>query len=454
MSPGKLEFKKSLRLYRESLKYFPAGVNSNARAMRTSCPAFTPCTFFIRRAKGSKIWDADGNKYIDYRLGYGPIILGHSHGAVHSAVHKIDEKGLIHAFEHEGTMEAAKKIQRCVPSMEMMRFANSGTEATMSAVRVARAYTKKDKIIKFDGHYHGHHDYVLFSTSHMFRSEQPGYVKTVRTSLGIPKPIDKLVIVEDWNSFEAIEKCVKRHHKSTAAIITEPVMGNASAIMPKEGYLKHLKELCEKYGLLLIFDEVKTGFRVALGGAQQFFHVKPDISTFAKALGNGYPVAVFGGRRDIMQTVGPGKVAHGGTYSANPVSIAAVNAVLDELMKKNALAHVRRSSRKLMRGIDCIFSAHSIPHIVQGAPGMFQLVPTRKRAIHNYRELMFSDKQLFARFQYELLRRGVMLDEDMEEPIYVSYSHSRKDLDSTLAAFEDSVRDALVPRTSLRRAAA
>ncbi len=450
MCAPKLRFKKSMQLYKESLKLFPAGVNSNARAWRSSCPSFMPCTFFIKKAHGSKVWDVDGNKYIDYRLGYGPVILGHCYKPVRKAVHKVIKTSTLDGFEHKETIELAKKIQQCVPSMEMMRFANSGTEATMSAVRVARAYTKKQKIIKFDGHYHGHHDYVLFSIHHRFGSEKAKYVKMATASLGIPKPINRLVVVEDWNNFEAIEKTVKRHHKDVAAIITEPIMGNASAIMPRPGYLRHLKELCEKYDILLIFDEVKTGFRVSVGGAQELFKVRPHLSTFAKAMGNGYPVALFGGQKDIMEMIGPGKVMHGGTYSANPVSIAAANATLDELMKKKVYRHVKWYSRKMINNIDGILSHHNIPHVVQGASGMFQVVFTKKHKIHSYRELRFSDKSMFSRFQYELLKRGIMLDEDMEEPIYISYSHSRKDLDQTLHAFEDSVHDAMIPRTSLR----
>lgn len=446
----KLKFSKSMHLFKESFKLFPAGVNSNSRAWRTSCPSYMPCTFFIKRAHGSKIWDVDGNRYIDYRLGYGPIILGHCYKSVRKAVHNAIKTSTLDGFEHKETIELAKKIQHCVPSMEMMRFANSGTEATMSAVRVARACTKKNKIIKFDGHYHGHHDYVLFSTHHMFRSEQKKYVKMATASTGVPKSISKLVIVEDWNNFEAIEKTVKKHHKDVAAIITEPIMGNASAIMPKPGYLKHLKELCEKHGIVLIFDEVKTGFRVSLGGAQKVFGVRPHMSTFAKALGNGYPIAVFGGQKDMMELIGPGKVAHGGTYSANPISVAAANATLDVLMKRNVYGHVKSYTRKLVNSIDGILSKKQIPHDIQGTSGMFQFIFTKKKHVYSYRDLSFSDKSFYAQLQYELLKRGVMLDEDVEEPLYISYSHSNSDLEHTLGAFEDSIKDALVPRTSLR----
>lgn len=448
--PAKLNLNESMKLYKESAKLFPAGVNSNARAWRTTCPTYMPCTLFIKKAIGSKIWDVDGNKYIDYRLAYGPIILGHSHPAVHKAVHAMDEKDVLDAFEHENAIEAAMRIKKCMPSVELMRFCNSGTEATMSAVRVARAYTKKNKILKFDGHYHGHHDYLLFSTHHRYGSEKAKYVKMVPASLGIPDYIKRLVIVEDWNNFYAIEKRIKKQHSEIAAVITEPIMGNAAAIMPRHGYLRHLKELCERYDILLIFDEVKTGFRVSLGGAQELFKVKPHLTTMAKAMGNGYPVAAFGGLRDVMEMIGPGKVMHGGTYSANPVSMAATNATLRVLAKKKTYSHIKWYGQKLMKGVHAVLEENKIPHLINGVPAMFQVVFTRRHHIHNYRELRYCDKPLSSRFQYELLKRGVMIDEDMEEPLYVSLAHSKQDLEHTINAYEDSVKDALVPRTSLR----
>lgn len=447
--PKKLNLKESMRLYREALKLFPAGVNSNARLWRATCPTYLPCTLFIKRAKGSHVWDVDNNEYIDYRLGYGPIILGHNYPVVPRALHKAHIQADVYALENPIELLVANKIKKCISSMELMRFANSGTEATMAAVRVARAYTKKEKIIKFDGHYHGSHDYVLFSTKHKFGSEQKKYVKMSEASTGIPKAIRRLVIVEDWNNFDAIEKTVKRSHSNVAAIITEPIMGNAGAIMPRPGYLKHLKELCEKYDILLIFDEVKTGFRVSLGGAQKLFGVRPHLSTFAKAFGNGFPIALFGGEKAIMQEIGPGKVLHGGTYSANPAAMLAANATLSELMKARTFKRINDYGKKMMKGIDSILDHHNIPHIVQGVPAMFQFWLTRRRHLNDYRELRFCNKMLYSRFQYEMLKRGVMFDEDNEECLYLSYSHSKKDLEHTLTAFEDSVHDALIPRTPL-----
>jgi glutamate-1-semialdehyde 2,1-aminomutase len=263
-------------------------------------------------------------------MGFGPVILGHSDPRIHEAVHRVDENGLIYALSHELEIRVAKKIVSMVPCADMVRFCNSGTEATMHAIRVARAFTHREKIVKFEGMYHGAHDYVLYSTDPPFDALR-GPVRTLPQSAGIPKAIDKLCLVERWNDFDRIEKLVKRQGSEIAAIITEPIMGNCSAIMPRDGYLKHLRSLCSDHRILLIFDEVKTGFRVGRGGAQARFGVTPDLATFAKSMGNGYPVACFAGRRDIMDIIGPTKVVHGGTYSGNPVSLAAVDATLDIL---------------------------------------------------------------------------------------------------------------------------
>lgn len=447
--PKKLKIKESMRLYRESSKYFPAGVNSNARVWKGPFSSFMPCALFVRKASGSHIWDVDGNRYIDYRLGYGPIILGHNHPAIRRTLHRSHVDADVYALENPAEIEVAARVRKCVPSLELMRFANSGTEATMAAIRVARAYTKKEKIIKFDGHYHGAHDYVLFSTHHRFGSDVKKYVKTVPASRGVPNAIKNLVIVEDWNDFNAIERTVKKNKDKVAAIITEPIMGNAAGIMPRPGYLKHLKELCDRYGIVLIFDEVKTGFRVGLGGAQEMFGVTPHLSTFAKALGNGFPIALFGGEKEIMKEIGPGKVLHGGTFSANPAAMLAATATLDILMKKQVFKHMNSYGKNMSRSVSAVFRRHNIPHVVNGVPEMFQFLFTKKRHVFNYKDMRYCDKSLYSRLHYELLKRGVMLDEDNEEPIYTSFAHSAKDMKHTIEALEDSIDDALIPRTAL-----
>lgn len=436
----------SLRLFEEQIKYFPAGVNSNARLWKGLTPNYNASTIFVHKAKGAYLWDVDGNKYIDYRLGYGPVILGHSYEKIHKAVEKAEANGLVYALDNEYELKVAKLVRSMVPCAEKMRFANSGTEATMAAVRLARAYTGKEKIVKFEGHFHGTHDYVLFSTDGNFSGPLN---EPVPMSLGIPKAIKDLVLVEQWNDFEAIEKLVKEHHQEIAAIITEPIMGNASAIVPKDGYLRHLKELCDSYNIVLIFDEVKTGFRLRRGGAQEMFGVVPHLATYAKSMGNGYPIAMFAGFEELMDLIGPHMVAHGGTYSANPVSLAACEATLKEYKKNVVFNHLQSYGKRLINGMISIFDDHKIPHIISGRSQMFQMLFTKQESVYTYRDLKHCNMDFYAKLQHELLTRGVMIDEDNEEVIFLSYSHGKKELDTTLKAIDDSIDAAKVMRSNI-----
>ena len=317
-----------------------------------------------------------------------------------------------------------------VPCAEKVRFANSGTESTMTAIRIARGSTKKEKIIKFQGHYHGHHDYLLFSTQHCRFDicKEPA-------SLGIPKVIGDLLFVEKWNDFEGVEKTIKQHHREIAAIILEPVMANATVIPPEPGFLRHLRELCDKYNIVMIFDEVKTGFRLGLGGAQEMFHVTPDLATFAKSLGNGYPIACVAGKKEMMSMIRKGGVFHGGTYAANPVSLTAANATLDYLMKKDVYERIGLHGKRLMKGMEHVLQEQKIRGIGQGYPSMFNFIFTNKEKIITFNDLKSADFDLFEKIHTPLLREGVMIDEDPEEPMYLSYSHSNADVKETLEAF-------------------
>ena len=431
-------FKKSFNLYAEALKYLPSGVSSNARLWRAGiCPPGLPCTLFVKRAKGAYIWDVDGNRYIDYRLGYGPVILGHNYSKVSSAVHEAEKLGAVYAAGHEMEIKVAKKLCSIIPSAEMVRFSNTGTEATMNAIRIARAATKKDKVIKFEGHFHGTHDYLLWSTQPPFDWPLRKHNQTPhQQSLGIPEAIKETILVERWNNFESIEKTVRENQDKVAAIITEPIMGNSAAIMPKDGYLKHLRELCDRHDILLIFDEVKTGFRADLGGAQKLFGVTPDISAIAKAMGNGYPVSAIVGKKEYMDLVGPGKVSHGGTYSSNPVSLAAVYATIQEMERKSVIDRVNRFGRKLMEGLNEVLNDLGIPHIINGIPAMFQIAFTNKSELREWRDLEFCELKMYPLLQADLMGRGVMTDADIEEPIFLSYSHKQKEIDQTLEAYQ------------------
>ncbi len=421
-------YKNSMKLFREAAHFLPGGSNSSPRLWRGVCPSNLPCALFAKKAQGSHIWDVDGNKYIDYRLGFGPVILGHSNSVVQQAVHRAERRGQIFALNNELEITVAKKIISMVPCAEKVRFANSGTEATSATLRVARGYTRKDKIVKFAGHYHGTTDYLLYSTEPPFGWPAS---RPLVSSLGIPSILKDLLFVEEWNNFVSIEQTLRKHHKEIAAVICEPVMGNASVIPPLPGYLQHLRELCTRYDALLIFDEVKTGFRLAPGGAQQYFKVTPDLGAFAKSLGNGYPIAAIAGRSDIMDIIGTKKVFHGGTYSSNPVSLTAASATLDLLKKGHVYDHIGNYGTRLMQGIAKLFRDYQIPGLVQGFPGMFQFLFIN-HDVTMYNHLKDADMQAFANLHTHLLRHGVMLDEDNEEPIFISSSHSNKDLRHTL----------------------
>jgi len=335
----------------------------------------------------------------------------------------------------------------------MVRFCNSGTEATMHAIRVARAYTKREAVVKFEGMYHGAHDYLLFSTDPPFDRAR-GAPKAIPMSAGIPQALRKLCLVERWNDFDRIEKLVKAKGDRIAAIITEPIMGNCAAIMPRDGYLKHLRQLASDHGIVLIFDEVKTGFRVAPGGAQARFGVTPDMATFAKSMGNGYPVACFAGSTELMNTIGPSKVVHGGTYSGNPVSLAAVDATLDILKTGEAHAKLESFGSRLMRGLAEVADEEHTRMLVNGVPEMFQILFTRQREVHEYRDLAKCDLAKYAALHVELLNHGVMIDEDNMECFFTCEDHSDEDLERTVEAFHTALADVNAGRVHMPEAAA
>lgn len=432
-----LNFTKSWKLMIESRKYIPTGSSSRARLWKNICHDYLPCSLFIKKASGSYIYDVDGNKYIDYRLGFGPVILGHDFHAVNNAVEKALHNGQVYAFNNEMEIEVAKLIKSMVPCAERVRYCNSGTESTLLALRIGRAFTGKDKIIKFEGHYHGWHDFVLFSTDPFSHKEQKGIMQD---SKGIPKVVKPTVFIAEWNDFEGISKLIKDHHREIGALICEPVMGNSGSIPPKPGFLQLLKKLCKIYNIVLIFDEVKTGFRVARGGAQELYGVCPDLACFAKALGNGYPVAAVVGKKELMQLVETGEVFHGGTYAANPISMVASREVLGILKKKDVYKYLNWYGKEMMNGMQDIFKDRNVDGIVQGLPSMFQFFFTPLKEFIDYKGLENINEKLFAKVQFELLKRGVMIDEDNYEPIYNSFSHKVTDLRKTLEAFDGVVK--------------
>jgi glutamate-1-semialdehyde 2,1-aminomutase len=432
-------FSGSFALYEEAKHHLPSGASSNVRVY-----AHDPFPILFRKGLGSRVWDVDDNQYVDLLSSYGSIVLGHSHPAVLRAIGEQIQNGTMLGTTTELEVEVAKKIQSAVPSAEMVSFANTGTEATMEAIRIARAFTGRDKILKFEGHYHGHHDYVLFSV------ESPSIVAGLEQAPsklpyypGIPDGISRTVVVAPWNDPTSLERALKRNANDLAAIITEPVMGSAGIIPPRNDYLKSMRELADKYDVLLIFDEVLTGFRIALGGAQEFYGVKPDIGCYAKALGGGTPIAAVAGRRDVMGMIGPGKIGYGGTYNGNSLCLAAANATLDELMKDDGALFRRMhlTAAEIVEGLRELIERHHLDGIVQGVGPMFQLYFTEAKKILNYRHTLQSDFAKFRDFRNLMLHRGVYLHPDGSERMMITAAHDDSDVQWVLSAAEDSLRE-------------
>src|SRR3989449_2900528 len=436
-------FSRSYATYQEARRHLPSGTSSNIRVH-----AHDPFPILFKSGLGSRVRDLDENEYVDLLIAYGALILGHAHSAIVSAVADQIQNGSMLGTTTELEIEVAKKIQSMVPSAEMVSFSNTGTEATMEAVRIARAFTGREKLLKFEGHYHGHHDYVLFSV------ESPSVVAGLEQAPsklpyypGIPDGISRSVVVAQWNDPVSLEKVLKRNASDLAAIITEPVMGSAGVIPPKDDYLKSMRELAEKYDALLIFDEVLTGFRIAPGGAQEFYGVKPDLACYAKALGGGTPIAPVAGRRDVMGMIGPGKIGYGGTYNGNSMCLAAANATLDELFRDDAAAirHMHLTGAEIMEGLRELLSRYDHDGIVQGMGPMFQLYFTAARKIQNYRHTLQRDFEKFRRFGNLMVRRGVYFHPDGTERMMITAAHDDRNVESILRAADDSLSELKKP---------
>ena len=429
---------KSQPIFDRAMDVMVKGVSSNFRYLgKNSTPV-------IAKGKGAHIWDADGNKFIDYRLGWGPIILGHADDRVTQEVSKYLENGTSFAATTELEVMVAEKLVKMIPGMECLRFTNTGTEATMHALRTARGYTNKEKFIKFEGQYHGVHDYVMFSTASSPISAMGSRTSPVPVQVGsgIPNKIRDYVYCLPFNDFQAVEKCVKDHHGDISAILVEPCLGNIAGIEPKDGFLAHLKSLCEKYNIVLIFDEVKTGFRLSNGGARETYGVIPDISTYAKSLGNGIPVAAFGGTREVMNVIGGGSVAHAGTFGGNGVSMAAANAVLDILAEEPVLKELSIRGHKLKTGLDKVLTEANLPHQMCGHPNIQGFLITENK-VEEVRDLQHSDDEMYEKIMDNMFKRGVWAENDPREPWFLCTSHSDEIIDETLNIFQDSVKAAI-----------
>ncbi len=360
-----IPWKKNNELQKRATRVMPLGVNSNFRFWGTG---ITP---YMQKAKGAYLWDADGNKYIDYRMAFGPIILGHAYDEVNEKVRQEIELGTLAAMTYELEIETAEKFVKMCPGVDMVRFACSGTEATMHAIRVARAYTGREKIIKFEGMYHGFQDYTLWSTYAPVEAYgNPRNPIPVPSSSGIPHPLSQMIITLPYNEADILENKLRAEGERVAAIIVEPCMGNCGAILPRGNFLQLIRKQCDKYGIVMILDEVKTGFRIANGGAQEYYRIKPDLATYAKAFANGYPLAAFGGKKEIMSIIGHG-VSQGGTFTNNKPGVAAAWATLTILEREPILKTIEKRGKKLMDGIGKIFVEAGIPYCMNGYPAMF-----------------------------------------------------------------------------------
>jgi glutamate-1-semialdehyde 2,1-aminomutase len=428
---------KTHALFQQAKRLIPKGVNSNFRYWGEED------TMVIARGAGGYIWDADGNRYIDYRLGFGPIILGHGYPPIVQRVNEAIGDGTVFAWTTPLEIKVAERFVR-MTGMDRVRLANSGTEATMHALRIARAYTGRERFIKFEGQYHGMHDYVLFSTAGTPASTLGSRRNpiNVQSSSGIPEGIRQYVINLPFNDLERLEETVEARWHELAAIMVEPMLGNAAGIMPRPGYLEKMRELCDKFGIVLIFDEVKTGFRIAPGGAQEYFGIRADLATYAKAMGNGFPIAAIGGVEKVIGIIEGDGVSHGGTYVGNVVGVAAADATMEILEKEPIIETINQRGRKLMDGIGEVLTAAGIPHCVIGLPPMFSYILGIEEEPIDFRAYCAGDDHLYERISMGLIDRGIMPDSDGREPWFLCYSHSEQDIADTLTAFEAAVQEA------------
>ena len=433
------KLKKSAKLFEEGKKRIP---NSSSSLIRVA--SYDPVPPFIARAKGPRIWDEDGNEYLDFNLAYGVLINGHAPSEQVRAVQEAAQFGLHFASPTALEIETAKMFQKLVPNAERVAFCSNGSDATMNAIRIARAVTGKDAILKFEGHYHGQHDLALIS------AEAPPvvagldeYPRPLPNSAGIPPGVTDYVMVAPFNSVTAFERMVRRYRHRLAAVILEPVMANAGIIPPEPGYLKRLVDVAHENEMLVIFDEVFTGFRIAPGGAQQLYGVEPDISCWAKALGGGVPVSAVSGKAEYMDMIAPGRISFGGTYFANNLSMAGTLANLKMLHRGGEELYARfgRLTTKLEKGLEEAARDAKISMLVQSVNGMLQFFFTRRKKIVNYRESLQIDWNLYLRHHQLLLDKGIYIHPDNYERITFSSAHTEKDVDKFVSIATETLKE-------------
>ena len=417
---------RSEELFRQAQDLLPGGVNSPVRAFRSvgSQP------LFIERGEGAYVFDVDGNRYLDYVLSWGPLILGHAHPRVVQAIAETAQKGTSFGAPSPLELELARRVQGFYPSIELVRFVNSGTEATMSAARLARAFTNRSYIIKFEGCYHGHAD--------LFLVQAGSGVATLGLpdSPGVPAATANTTLVAPFNDLAAVQDFFQRYPAEIAAVIVEPVAGNMGVVPPVEGFLQGLRQVTQAHGALLIFDEVMTGFRVHPGGAQALYNIRPDLTTLGKVIGGGVPVGAFGGRRDVMEMIAPsGPVYQAGTFSGNPLAMAAGIATLDLLQDPQVWDGLQQRAGQLAEGVRDIVKRKGVPAVVQSAGTMFTLF-FNGQPVTNWSTAKTASREQYATFFRAMLAQGIYLAPSQFEAGFLSTAHSEADIDMTLAAVE------------------
>lgn len=431
----KTDYSRSAALLERSRKVLAGGVSSEFRKYNH------PHAIFYTHGEGSHIYDVDGNDYLDFTLSQGPLILGHSHPHVLKRVNDYSAPGQLYAGQHIGEIELAEKLNRLIPSAELMRFCLDGSEAVQTALRVARARTGRPKFLRFEGHYHGWLDNVAWGLSTpgveaLGSRENP---EVYPWSAGLAAHARDEFIIRPWNDLDLVRQTLAEHHQEVAAIITEPVMCNNGCILPAEGYLNGLRELCDRYGIALIFDEVITGFRMGLGGAQQYFGVTPDMSVFAKAIGSGYPISVIAGKREWMGLIEEAKVIHAGTMNSSNATIAAALATIEVLEQENPYQRIFRLGARLMEGLREAAAGQHDDLLIQGPGPMFHLGFTDLATVSDYRQTLRYDKAKLGRFiaamhdeRIRIIGRGLW---------YISAAHTEADIDHALAVSRRVLKD-------------
>ncbi|WP_275416070.1 glutamate-1-semialdehyde 2,1-aminomutase [Macrococcus brunensis] len=427
-----MNFSESERIQKDANEYILGGVNSPSRSYKA---VGGDAPVVMERADGAYFYDVDGNRYIDYLAAYGPIIAGHAHPHITAAIKQAAETGVLYGTPTKHEVKFAKMLREAIPSLEKIRFVNSGTEAVMTTIRVARAYTKRDKIIKFAGCYHGHSDLVLVAAG-----SGPSQLGTP-DSAGVPESVAKEVITVPFNDIESFKEAIHHFSDQIAAVLVEPIVGNFGIVEPAEGFLQAVNDIAHDNGTLVIYDEVITAFRFCYGGAQDMLGVTPDLTAFGKIIGGGLPIGAYGGRQDIMEHVAPlGPTYQAGTMAGNPLSMQAGIALLEVIKEEGTYEQLDALGKKLEDGVQALIQKYNIPATINRLKGAMTLYFTKEKVV-NYEQAENTDGEMFAKFFKLMLNQGINLAPSKYEAWFITIRHTEADIDETLAAVENSFKE-------------